>query len=1160
MKNSNITTTQLSLPKGGGAIQGIGETFQADEFTGTAALSIPIPTTPCRGFEPQLSVEYSSGSGNGTFGLGFSVAIPNISRKTSKGIPKYDETDIFLISNAEDLVPIPESAKTIDNYKVIAYRPRVEGLFAKIERWINQETGDFYWRTVSKDNVTSIFGKTEQARIFDPDHPSRVFQWLLEETFDAKGNYIVYQYKPENTDNVPNAIYEANHRQTANKYIERIKYGSDSPLSEDQDVEPVNWHFEVVFDYGEYDISPTNSTPYTPVDQWQNRQDPFSTYHAGFEIRTHRLCRHVLMFHRFEGELGSNPILVHATRFDYQESPMVTLLKAVESIGYRHEDNEYQTKSLPPLAFKYTDFQPTAQTFEPLVEENGDSLPGLNLLPNYELIDLYGEGIPGILYSDGTTTLYWEAEGDGNNQGSPKTVRYAPPKSPSQFPIESQQEHIDQRLMDLTGNGQLEVVVNTPTYAGYYEAKPDGSWQNFRTFPSFPNDFSNPDNYLVDVTGDSLADLVLVESDRVWVYPSQGKDGFGTPLIRQRENGLPLPKARAANQLVQFADIFGTGMQHLVRITNGQVECWPNLGYGQFGKPVQLENAPRFAEDFDASRLFLADLDGSGTADLIYVYPNRVEVFLNQSGNSFSEAVTIPLPSQWDRLNQVSFADVRGNGTTCLVFSENHPRPRHWCYDFSGNQKPYLLNEIDNNLGATSKTTYSSSTKFYLVDKRNGIPWIVNLPFPVLVVEKTENFDLISGTKLVTTYSYHHGYYDEIEREFRGFGMVERRDAETLSVNAKPTDVPPILTKTWYHTGAWLQESPLSRQYEREYFQGDGYAYLLPDSRFDYTDYQRQHPDYQPDGAAWREVHRALKGTVLREEVYGLDGSDLEQNPYTVTETNYNIRLLQPQGENRYGVYFVHALETLTYHYERHPQDPRIHHEFVLEITDFGNVKQACTVTYGRRTPKDPNLKIYPEQAALKATVQLGEFIEETTDVRLIGIPYEQKTLEIQGLDLQEQQYFTLAGIQPQINAALNNEIAYGVEFSPNILQARLFSWEQSYFWNQTQDTVLPLGQITAQALAHHHQQAVFSDQWRQAVYGDKLDQTIISHEGGYFLDQGYWWNKGLVQHYLKGEGFYLPYQTANDFAKAANQTDGLQAKTTVTYDSYYLVPVETEA
>ena len=76
MENTKISATQVSLPKGGGAIQGIGESFQAAEFTGTAALSIPIPTSPCRDFAPQLSIKYSSGSGNGTFGLGFALAIP----------------------------------------------------------------------------------------------------------------------------------------------------------------------------------------------------------------------------------------------------------------------------------------------------------------------------------------------------------------------------------------------------------------------------------------------------------------------------------------------------------------------------------------------------------------------------------------------------------------------------------------------------------------------------------------------------------------------------------------------------------------------------------------------------------------------------------------------------------------------------------------------------------------------------------------------------------------------------------------------------------------------------------------------------------------------------------------------------------------------------
>ncbi len=63
-------------------------------------------------------------------------------------------------------------------------------------------------------------------------------------------------------------------------------------------------------------------------------------------------------------------------------------------------------------------------------------------------------------------------------------------------------------------------------------------------------------------------------------------------------------------------------------------------------------------------------------------------------------------------------------------------------------------------------------------DKQQGTPWVTKLPFPVQVVEKVEAIDEISGLSLVTCYSYHHGYYDRIEREFRGFGRVERWDQE----------------------------------------------------------------------------------------------------------------------------------------------------------------------------------------------------------------------------------------------------------------------------------------------------------------------------------------------------------------------------------------------
>ena len=52
--------------------------------------------------------------------------------------------------------------------------------------------------------------------------------------------------------------------------------------------------FEVVFDYGEH-----SSDDPRPDDTgaWLCRNDSFSTYRAGFDVRTYRLCQRILMFH-----------------------------------------------------------------------------------------------------------------------------------------------------------------------------------------------------------------------------------------------------------------------------------------------------------------------------------------------------------------------------------------------------------------------------------------------------------------------------------------------------------------------------------------------------------------------------------------------------------------------------------------------------------------------------------------------------------------------------------------------------------------------------------------------------------------------------------------------------------------------------------------------
>src|SRR5262249_40491340 len=153
-----------------------------------------------------------------------------------------------------------------------------------------------------------------------------------------------------------------------------------------------------------------------------------------------------------------------------------------------------------------------------------------------------------------------------------------------------------------------------------------------------------------------------------------------------------------------------------------------------------------------------------------------------------------------------------------------------------------------NNLGTETRVQYAPSTKFYVADRENGRPWVTRLPFPVHVVERTEIFDFISRNRFVTRFAYHHGFYDGIEREFRGFGRVDLWDTEepgalTAPGSLPPADnidasshVPPVLTKTWFHTGAYAAGPAQSRTFAHEYYRGEGAtpeetaAYLLDDT------------------------------------------------------------------------------------------------------------------------------------------------------------------------------------------------------------------------------------------------------------------------------------------------------------------------------------------
>lgn len=966
---AKVGVPAISLPKGGGAIRGIGETFQANPVTGTATMSVPVSISPGRsGFGPQLALSYDSGAGNGPFGLGWGLGLPAIARKTDLGLPRYfdaQESDTFQLTGADDLVPALRSGAgggwevhedTVDGYRVRRYRPRIEGLFARIERWTSvDDAAEVFWRSISRDNTATLYGADAAARIADPADPSRIFSWLICQTIDDKGNAVRYDYVGEDQRGVDLAAgHERNRVRTANRYLKRIRYGNRVPLLLDdpaasrpapQDAPlPAQWLFEVVLDYGDHDDAAPAPAPDRP---WPVRRDAFSSYRAGFEVRTQRRCSRILMFHHVpEDPAVGMDCLVRSTDLTYDEESTYSTLRSVTHVGYRRSGGGYSSAGPPPLELTYS----RAEVVDDLLEADLP-LPGTDA-QSTRWLDLHGDGLPGLLIEQQSAWYF------ARNR-SPLTGRaaFAVPQPVPARPNATFAEGAE--LLDLAGDGLPDLVMFAGATPGLYEHDGRAGWGPLQPFRWRPNrDTADPDVTFVDLDGDGRADVLITGDDALQWHASLGEEGFG-PAERVRyaadEELGPRVVLSSSTELVALADCSGDGLADLVRIRNGEVCYWPNLGYGRFGAKVAMDHAPRFdhPDGFDPRRLRLADIDGSGTTDIIDLHRDGVRLFFNQCGNGFGEASRLHSLPAIDDPAAVSTADLLGNGTTCLVWAPQlpqDPRTPLRYIDLMGGRKPHLLIGSDNAMGGQVHIDYAPSTRFCLADAEQGRPWATRLPFPVQVVERTTISDAISRTRFTTRYAYHHGCFDGAEREFRGFAMVEQWDTEDYEVlaGAGPAEnideasyVPPVLTRTWFHTGAVS-----ARSLAHEYFSEPGGA-DLPDTVL-------------PDGltlAERSEAARALKGSLLRQEVYGLDAGPgaspqavrRAATPYSVTEQNLAVRLLQPRAGTRNAVFLVHPREALTFHYERDPADPRVEHSLILDTDEYGTVLLQASAAYGRR-------------------------------------------------------------------------------------------------------------------------------------------------------------------------------------------------------------------
>jgi RHS repeat-associated protein len=935
----------IALPKGGGAQQGLGETFTPDLHTGTGNFAVPITLPQGRnGFQPDLRLVYSTGSGNGPFGLGWSLSVPQIARKTAKGIPRYrdddrdlTQRDTFVLSGAEDLARIVDG--TLDA-TTTRYRPRTEGLFAKILRHRVHPGATDYWKVLTKDGLTSLYGTPppdpRPTGWVDPvvirapavDNPSapRIFAWNLSATTDAFGNRIEYLYEQQDKSTERD---EQLGRCWNQPLLTSIRYGDYASLT--------GTEFLVSVDF-----------------EYEDRPDPTSGFRAGFEIRSTKRCRAITI--RSHADL-SRAVRRYDLTYKNDSLNRISLLTAIVVVGF--DDAGHESRELPPLEFGYSDFDPQNRDRRDFYPIRGPDLPPTSLAgASMELVDLFGSGLPDILEM-GNAVRYWRNRGGG---------RYDLPRPMRDAPAGISLANPGVQLIDADGDGRTDLMVSDGPLGGYYSLQFGGTWdrRSFHKYAFVPSfDLKDPEVRLLDLTGDGVTDA-LRSSTRLECYFNDPRNGWReTRWVERKSDLAEFPNVTFADPRVRFADLTGDGMQDVVLVYDGNVDYWPNLGYGNWGTRRRMRNSPRFPLGYDMKRVLLGDIDGDGLADLIYVDDRQITLWINQGGNAWSAPVVIDGTPPVSDMDGVRITDLLGSGVAGLLWTRDATgrRQDHYFFlDLTGGTKPYCLTTMSNNMGALTRVTYGTSTSFYLEDeKRRATRWRTPLPFPVQVVARVEIVDELSRATFTTEYRYHHGYWDGIDREFRGFGMVEHFDTQrfALDQNRSARWSPPTLTKTWFHQGPvgeghgeWAE-----LDWSADYWTGD--PPLLSHTEMVGAFLKRIDGLYQTLStrarrAIKRDALRSLRGSQLRAELYALDGSHVQERPYTVIEHAYGLREIEPPQAveaDRTHIFLPYTAAQRTTQWER-GDDPMTQFSFTGEPDIFGRTRNQTAVAVPRRAAK----------------------------------------------------------------------------------------------------------------------------------------------------------------------------------------------------------------
>jgi RHS repeat-associated protein len=647
---SGVTSQSISVPKGSGTIQGMGESFSAQLSTGIATFSVPFALAAARGgAQPSLGLSYSSGSGSGLAGMGWSVGVPYIARQTDRGLPGYDDRsawhanqDRFVFNGGQELVPIclvqgqdscqdgfgadrliagEKLPSSLAGYQY--FRPRVEGSFLRFF-WSPDHRS---WVVQDKSGVTMELGSPldgvgdDSTLEVNPDARSQIFRWHLARQYDT---------------------YRAGNGQPVNVVV--YKYEQDGGQAYLSDI---------------YDTTPAA----TPTDtktldgfahhthlRYESRSDPTETYHSGWLIQqTLRLVGVDVTSKTADGP-GSTRRLVRRYHLDYDSAFHTSYLSSVQVEGRCAEmeadapaEQSGQLGStncpkLPPMTFGYRhvkgfDTAGTAvesglagyEAFDARIQQMGGDPPHSIDEELTDYFDVNSDGLPDVLvtapgvYGNDFGVFFNSEDGIRKSFGDVAQLGVSGVLGANSGTIKLSNANV--APLDFDGDGRVDFLhmPKVKTYAVYRFTPPsagNSKWMLVgdsivaanQQSPKIDLGRDAAETRIADVNFDGMVDLVVSTGTEFQTFLSLNRlpGGYGqfgsgqwssattaslsNDAIAQcvPYSGTPV---RFSDSDIQLADMNGDGIQDIVRLRRGDVRYWPGRGNGFWGTG-KLDDCP----------------------------------------------------------------------------------------------------------------------------------------------------------------------------------------------------------------------------------------------------------------------------------------------------------------------------------------------------------------------------------------------------------------------------------------------------------------------------------------------------------------------------------------------------------------------------------------